>query len=85
MPSSRRTDRRSRRPRSILPCSTSRPTPTLGGQARRSRFDAILKLAPANNGNWIVCAGKAMYRLVLVPGIPGFDLRAVRDLPRKPE
>lgn len=43
-------------------------------------LDAILKLAPANNGNWIACAGKAMYRLVLVPGIPGFDLQGELEI-----
>jgi len=41
-----------------------------------AELDAILALAPANNATWFACAGGAMYRLTLVPGVPGGDLDA---------
>ncbi len=43
-------------------------------------LDAILALAPANNGHWFACANKVMYQLTLVPGIPGSDLQAELDV-----
>jgi len=37
---------------------------------------SVLATAPANNAAWFACVNRLMYRLTLVPGVPGSDLSA---------